>query len=160
MQTIPREQLTKRFQLLPEALQNAIFSDQTADVVGKSCRLRDVDEDLISKIAWMTGRVLLGYLRPETFAFEIQKETGIDALKATQVAHDIDTEVFSDVRLELKKLYPPTIQTPTVQAPGFAFSSPQAISYQLPAKPRYVVPIPERFKKTTPWPQQPTTDNS
>ncbi|MCR4323265.1 MAG: hypothetical protein NUV61_04230, partial [Candidatus Azambacteria bacterium] len=163
MQTISQEQVIKRFQALPEALKDAIFSQKTIDATLRYCALRDVPENKIHFVGQLITDVLLGYVRPELFAFEIQKETGIDALKATQVAHDIDTEIFSEVRLELKKLYPPTIQTPTVQAQGFIRSQPVAVEPPKPA-PRYVVPIPERFKRTTPWssqqaqsePQQPT----
>lgn len=158
MQDIPQEQIDKRFQAIAESLQDAIFSEHTADAIRKTCVLREAEEQTPA-IATLTGRVLLGYLQPESFAFEIQKETGIDALKATQVAHDIDTEIFSEVRLELKKLYPPTIQTPTVQAQGFIRTQPVATESPKPA-PQYVVQIPERFKKTAPWQQQPTTDNA
>ena len=154
MQEIPLEQITKRFQLLPESLQEAIFSESGTDAVLKNCMLRDIPIGKIPFIGQLTNRVLLGYLRPEVFAFEIQKETGVDALKATQVAHDIDAEIFSLVRLELKKLYPPTIQTPTVQSQGFTRSQPVVMEPPKPA-PHYVVQIPERFKKTAPWPQQP-----
>lgn len=159
MQDIPQEKVIKRFQSLPESLQEAIFSQSGTDTVRKSCVLRDIPKSKISLIDQLTGRVLLGYLQPEGFAFEIQKEAGIDALKATQVAHDIDTEIFSEVRLELKKLYPPTIQTPTVQRPGFSGQESGAgfqdsrfkIQEQRPA-PRYIVPIPEKFKGTSVWP--------
>ncbi|MBI5913145.1 hypothetical protein HY839_01750 [Candidatus Azambacteria bacterium] len=158
MQNISQEQIIKRYFLLSKPLQDALFSERTSSAVGRASVLRDA-EPHVTKIAMLTGRVLLGYLRPETFAFEIQKETGIDALKATQVAHDIDTEIFSEVRLELKKLYPPTIQTPTVQAPGFLKPETRNVKpeiqdsgFTIQEKPRYVVPIPERFKKTTPIP--------
>ncbi len=159
MNIISREQLTKRFQSLPDTLQDAVFSERTADTIGKTCQLRDVGEDFISTVATLTGRILLGYLRPENFASEIQKETGVEELKAQHVAHDIDTEIFSGVRLELKKLYPPTIQTPTVQSPGFARQElgiknnesgmgAQNSRFKIQEqKPRYVVPIPEKFLK-------------
>lgn len=145
MQQIPREQVSRRFQALPQVLQDAIFSDHTTDVILKYCTLRDISPKQTYTVGALLAQVLLGYLRPETFAFEIQKETGIDALKATQVAHDIDTEIFSGVRLELKKLYPPTIQTPTVQTQGF---TPRESGMEQKPRP-YVVQIPERFKKTT-----------
>lgn len=143
MQPIPSDQIKKRFQTLPETLQEAIFAEETADVTRKSCNLRDIQDEHVPTVAILAGRVLLGYLRPESFAFEIQKETGLDAMKAAQIAHDIDAEVFSMVRLELKKLYPPTVQTPTVERPGFGAP---AATPQQPA-PRYVVPIPEKFMK-------------
>ncbi|MEK7520435.1 MAG: hypothetical protein AAB581_04320 [Patescibacteria group bacterium] len=142
MQDISQEQADKRFQALPDALKDAIFSEKTSDAILKSCALRDIPPTKTYVTGRLTGRVLLGYLRPELFAQEVQKETGVDMEKARLVAHDIDTEVFANVRLELKKLYPPTIQTPTMQSPGFAPSP-----APLPAKPRYVIPIPEKFLK-------------
>lgn len=145
MLPISQEQFNKRFQALPEVLQDAIFSEKTADTIGQACQLRDVDESVVSLVATLAGRVLLGFLRPEEFASEIQKETGVDAMKATQVAGDLDREIFSNVRLELKKLYPPLIYTPTVQAPGFMKSQAPAPEPQRPA-PSYVVPIPEKFR--------------
>src|SRR3989344_1465812 len=155
MQLIPREQITKRLQSLLETLGDAYFSEKTADVIGRACQLRDINEDLMSIIARLAGRVLLGYLHPESFAVEIQKETGAREVTAQLVAHDIDGEVFSNVRLELKKLYPPVIQTPTVQTPWsnrtqapekFQDSSPK-----IQEKPKYVIPIPEKFMKREVW---------
>src|SRR3989344_2487442 len=155
MQLIPREQITKRLQSLLETLGDAYFSEKTADVIGRTCQLRDINEDLMSIIARLAGRVLLVYLRPENFVAEIQKETGVSEITAQLVAHDIDGEIFSNVRLELKKLYPPIIQTPTVQTPWsnrtqapekFQDSSPK-----IQEKPKYVIPIPEKFMKREVW---------
>ena len=143
----------KRFQILPEALKDAIFSEKTSDAISKSCTLRDASGDKTPLIGQLTTRILLGYLRPELFALEIQKETGIDIQKAQLVAHDLDMEIFSAVRLELKKLYPPTIQTPTVQSWMAQKPELRSTDYEVrktdapapAAKPRYVIPIPERF---------------
>lgn len=147
MVNIPQEQLRKRFQLLPESLQIAIFSEQTAAIIRKSCNLRDISVYQVPTVAILVGRVLLGYLRPENFAMEIQKETGIELTKAQLVTHDIDTEIFSNVRLELKKLYPPMIQTPTVQS----WKSESGKTVGSVAKPKYVIPIPEKFMKRETW---------
>ena len=158
MQDIPKEQIIKRFQILPESLQNEIFSEKSADAIIKHCALRDVPNDKMPVVGQLSTRVLLGYLRPELFALEIQKETGIDMQKAQLVAHDLDMEIFSAVRLELKKLSPPTIQTPTVQSwmaqkPELQKPELRIMNYELRkeeavapmAKPRYVIPIPEKF---------------
>jgi len=159
MEQIPQEQLLKRYHLLPKSLQDALFSEKMADTIYRTCVLRETD-DFTALIAKLIGRVLLGYLRPELFALEIQKETGVDMQKAQLVAHDLDAEIFSAVRLELKKLYPPTIQTPTVQswmAQKTELQKPELriMNYELrkegvaaPAvKPKYVIPIPEKFLK-------------
>src|SRR3989344_7066045 len=116
MQPIPKEQIIKRHQALPRTLQDTIFSEKNSNIIIRACSLRDVSEETTFIVGRLTTRVLLGYLRPELFALEIQKETGMDMRKAQLVAHDLDAEIFSAVRLELKKLYPPTIQTPTVQS--------------------------------------------
>jgi len=161
MEQIPREQMLKRYYLLPKSVQNALFDEKTSDTIHKTCLIRDA-ETHTSMVAKLTGRVLLGYLRPELFALEIQKETGIDMQKAQLVAHDLDMEIFSAVRLELKKLYPPTIQTPTVQtwmAQKTELQKPELriMNYELrkegatapTAKPKYVIPIPEKFLRQT-----------
>src|SRR3989344_8495130 len=161
MEQIPQEQLLKRYHLLPKSLQDALFSEKMADTIYRTCVLRETD-DFTALIAKLIGRVLLGYLRPELFALEIQKETGVDMQKAQLVAHDLDMEIFSAVRLELKKLYPPTIQTPTVQtwmAQKTELQKPELriMNYELrkegaaapAAKPKYVIPIPEKFLRQT-----------
>ena len=144
--------MLKRYYLLPKSVQNALFDEKTSDTIHKTCLIRDA-ETHTSMVAKLTGRVLLGYLRPELFALEIQKETGIDMQKAQLVAHDLDMEIFSAVRLELKKLYPPTIQTPTVQTWMAQKTELRSTNYEVrktdaptpAAKPRYVMPIPEKF---------------
>src|SRR3989344_2471191 len=157
MEQIPREQMLKRYYLLPKSVQNALFDEKTSDTIHKTCLIRDA-ETHTSMVAKLTGRVLLGYLRPELFALEIQKETGVDMQKAQLVAHDLDMEIFSAVRLELKELYPPTIQTPTVQSwkaesgvrnqESGIFGSRTSENIP-PPKPKYVIPIPEKFLKQT-----------
>src|SRR3989338_4699603 len=153
MEQVSKEQILKRYHLLSKSLQSVLFDERTSDTIHKTCLIRDA-ETHTSTIAKLTGRVLLGYLRPELFALEIQKETGIDMQKAQLVAHDLDMEIFSAIRLELNKLYPPTIQTPTVQTwmaesgirnqeSGIFGNRP---SENLPpVKPKYVIPIPEKF---------------
>ncbi len=143
----------KRIQLLPEGLQEALFSDRTTDAILKNCALRDIPLKQAYFVGTLARRVLLGYLRPELFAEEIRKETGVEEMTAQHIAHDLDMEIFSEVRLELKRLYPPTIQTPTVQSWMARENSPlPATSYQLqansplPATPKYVIPIPEKFQ--------------
>lgn len=147
MQPIPKEQIIKRIQLLPESLQEAFFSDRTVSAILKNCALRDIPPTNTYFVGVLARRVLIGYLRPESFVAEIQKETGVSEMTARLVAHDIDGEVFSNVRLELKKLYPPVIQTPTVQS----WKQESQKTNEPAAKPKYVIPIPEKFMKREVW---------
>ena len=99
MKTIPLEEVIKRVAALPEALQDVIFSRRTRDAILQHCTLREIPDDKIYFVGILTSDVLLGYLRPELFALEIQKETGMDMQKAQMVAHDFDREIFNSVPL-------------------------------------------------------------
>ena len=77
MQPIPKEQIIKRHQILPQTLQDAIFSEKNAGIIIRVCALRDFPEKATFLIGQLTSRVLLGYIRAESFAAEIQKETGV-----------------------------------------------------------------------------------
>lgn len=162
MQPIPKEQIIKRIQLLPEILQEAFFSDRTVSAILKNCALRDIPPTNTYFVGVLARRVLLGYLRPENFISEIQKETGVSEMTAQLIAHDIDGEIFSNVRLELKKLYPPVIQTPTVQSwkqESRIMNQELRKADEMPAKPKYVIPIPEKFMKRETWSVKPETQN-
>lgn len=119
MQKIPKEQLRKRFQILADTLQDIIFSENAAASIRKAAVLGDI-EGKVTLLAEMTGLALMGFLNPSDFSEELQKELGITADIARQIESSLNAEVFSLVQTELKKLYPPTIKTPTVISPSFA----------------------------------------
>lgn len=119
MQKIPKEQLRKRFQILADTLQDVIFSENASASIRKAAVLGDV-EGKVTILAEMTGLVLMGFLNPADFQAELQRELGVTADIARQIESSLNAEVFSLVQTELKKLYPPTIKTPTVISPSFA----------------------------------------
>jgi|GEM_PF-2079224 len=119
MKDIPSQQTKKRYASLSDSLQNAIFSDRSSDAVRKAAIFGNV-EDRVSRIAELTGYTLLGYLNPIDFPKEIQNELGVSEKIAKQIASQIDSEIFSLVSTDLRKLYPPTIKTPTASSYGFA----------------------------------------
>ncbi|MEK7452786.1 MAG: hypothetical protein AAB614_00975 [Patescibacteria group bacterium] len=119
MQDIPKEQLIKRFQILSDSLQDIIFSETTADSIRKASVLGGVEENQ-GLLAELTGRVLLGYLNPIHFAEELVNELGISEETAQQITTILDAEIFSLVNTDLRKLYPPTIKTPTAMSKGFS----------------------------------------
>jgi len=119
MRDIPLQERRKRYQGLSEALQNALFSDKSADAVEKAAVFADI-EDRVRRLALLTGYVLIGYLNPLNFKDELTEEFELSDEVANQVAHQLDVEIFSLVEADLRKLYPPTIKTPTVTSGGFA----------------------------------------
>ncbi len=119
MQHIPPQQAKKRYFSLSAPLQDALFSDRTSDSIRKAAILGGVEEKA-SLLAKLTGYVLMGYLNPLNFKDELKNELGLSEESAKQVASQLDTEVFSLVSSDIRKLYPPTIKTPTASSYGFS----------------------------------------
>jgi len=122
MQNIPPQQAKKRYFSLSGPLQDALFSDRTSDSIRKAAILGGVEEKA-PLLARLTGYVLLGYLNPLAFKDELKNELGLSEESAKQVAAQLDAEVFSPISSDLRKLYPPTIKTPTAASYGFSPNS-------------------------------------
>lgn len=140
MQKIPQEQWIRRFQILSDTLQDLIFSENAAANIRKVAVLNDVEED-VSLLAELAGQVLMGFLNPADFENELQKELGVEPAIAKQIANQINAEIFSLVQTELRKLYPPTIKTPTVLSKGFDPAVPKLM--ETPAKPQPIFTPPQ-----------------
>ncbi len=115
---IPQDKALKRFQILSDALQDAIFSEKTSASIKKAAVLGNI-EDKASDLGKITGYVLLGFLNPINLPKEIEKEFNVSEETANQIYNMLDAEIFSLVEPDLRKLYPPTIKTPTVLSKGF-----------------------------------------
>jgi hypothetical protein len=123
MQHIPPQQAKRRYFSLSAPLQETLFSDRTSDSIRKAAILGGVEEQS-SLLARLTGYVLMGYLNPLGFKDELKNELGVSEETAKQVASQLDTEVFSLVSSDIRKLYPPTIKTPTATSYGFTPKTP------------------------------------
>ncbi len=135
MQHIPPQQAKRRYFSLSGPLQDALFSDRTSDSIRKAAILGGVEEKA-SLLAKLTGYVLMGYLNPLSFKDELKNELGISEESAKQVASQLDTEVFSLVSSDIRKLYPPTIKTPTAASYGFSPNTPSDTTSSKEAKKR------------------------
>ena len=98
-----REQLQKLYKKLPEELQDAIYSKETADSIYDICERNNIEEKSI--VAKLVGRVLLGILAPDEFQEAIEKELKLSREKAKEVAWEVSRFIFYPVRIHLEKLY-------------------------------------------------------
>ena len=103
-----KEQLWELFDKLPEELQQAIFSAQTADHINNICAKNEIGDDLIPEIARYTGLSLLGLLAPEEFAKTLEQELKIEKEKAKKVSWEINRFIFYPVKEALWRLYHPS----------------------------------------------------
>lgn len=100
-----KEQLWKVYEKLPEDLKEAIFSAETADNIYDICTRNGIEDDKISEIAKLTGRVLMGILPPEDFQETLEKELKLKKDIAKKIAHEINRFIFFPVKESLAALY-------------------------------------------------------
>ncbi len=93
-----REQLREKFNTLPEALQEAIFSVETADEMMKIEKKNGLTIEQTGKLASITGLVMLGLLAMKDYVAEIEKELGVEREKASAVADDVNLAIFIKIR--------------------------------------------------------------
>ncbi|MCH8741354.1 hypothetical protein IH779_00350 [Patescibacteria group bacterium] len=112
-----REQLWKLYKKLPEELQEAVFSQETADSIGNACERNQVPENKIPEVAERTGYVLSGLLPPNEFEDTLIKKVKLKAETAKNVAREINRFIFFPVKEILSKLYEIEIDPPA-RPPG------------------------------------------
>jgi hypothetical protein len=106
MPNYPKEQLLDLYKILPEDLQNAIFSQDNADKIFEICQKNGVKKDaIVSEIAKNTGYVMLGVLAPEELQKVFKKELGLKEKSAEQIASEINELIFLPVRKYIEALY-------------------------------------------------------
>ncbi len=107
MLEISKKQANKRYENLPEILQDALFSMANIDQVYRICKLNHLSDEKIPIVARLTGRVILGFTHPEDLAREIKEELGINPEIAKTIALEIDRKIFAAIKNDLEKVYAP-----------------------------------------------------
>ncbi len=102
-QVSPQE-FREHYENLPPELQEAIFSEATAQKIEHIANRNNAARH-VSEIARLTGRVLLGILPPNRLINALAEHLDIDKQTASDVAQDINREIFFPVREDLKELY-------------------------------------------------------
>jgi len=98
------EQLWPLYEKLPKDLQEAIFSDKTADIIYNLCLKNGLEKEM-PEIAKYTGYVLLGLLFPNEFEQTLQSELKLEQNLAKKIAWEISRFIFFPVKESLEMLY-------------------------------------------------------
>ena len=107
-----KDQLWKLYEKLPEELQEAIFSGESADNIDNICARNSID-NLTAEVAKYAGRVLMGILSPADFQKTLEKELKLEEPLAKKVSQEINRFIFFPVKKSLNSLY--KIETPSEQ---------------------------------------------
>ncbi len=107
----------ERFRDLPEDLQKAMFSPDTADAILAVGKKFGLQIDQTGELADETGLVMLGVTPPGEFIRNLARRLELDPEKAKAVAEEINQKIFQPVRESLKKVHGLGAQPPTTTSP-------------------------------------------
>ncbi len=107
MLKISKQQLFQRWDVLPDNLREALFSETNADIFWRICQAEHISEEKISIGATIVGDVILGFLHVEDLAKELQLDLNINKEIASVIAREVDRKIFSLIRSDLEKIYSP-----------------------------------------------------
>lgn len=101
---ISPQEFREHYEKLPQELQDAIFSEITAQKIEVIANNHNAGR-LVSEIARLTGRVMLGILPLNHFIQALSEHIGVDQQTATSIAQDINRYIFFPVRDALRLIY-------------------------------------------------------
>lgn len=93
------------YEKLPDELQEAIFSPDTAEHVNNACERHELGTERTSQVAKFTGRVLMGLLTPEEFKKRLKVDVELTQEQIKNIYREINRFVFMPVRETLSALY-------------------------------------------------------
>ena len=115
---ISSEQYWKLYKKLPQPLQEALSSDETANSIEDICEKYKITEHSFSVVEQIS-RVLLGLLVLDEFQGIIEKELGLEKDVAKKVTQEINRFIFYPVKSSLEELYNMEIAPPAqMKVPG------------------------------------------
>jgi hypothetical protein len=105
--TITQDQVSQRWDTLPDILREALCSEINSDFVWKTCEQENVPGKKIYDIARITGYVLSGFIHPGDMADELKSELNLDPKTCAAIASALDARIFAPLRPDLDKIYQP-----------------------------------------------------
>lgn len=113
MSDYTQEQFWKLYKKLPEELQEALFSIESADFVYELCVKNNIEK--FSEINKYIGDVLIGILPVAKFQETLEKELDIETEIAKNVTQEINRLIFLPVRPSIERLHEIKTVTPKTQ---------------------------------------------
>ncbi|MFA5086227.1 MAG: hypothetical protein WC468_01340 [Candidatus Paceibacterota bacterium] len=96
----------KTYETLPDNIKEALFNEENFNVVSEICEKNGItDEEIKSQILKYVGKTLMGLLPIKEFPIILELELNLDSETARNMSWDIDSKIFSHLRISLNKLY-------------------------------------------------------
>ncbi|MFA5729786.1 MAG: hypothetical protein WC938_00940 [Candidatus Paceibacterota bacterium] len=100
----------KTYETLPDNIKEALFSEENFNIVSEICEKNGItSEETKSQLVKYVGKTLMGLLPIKEFSIILELELNLDSEVARNISWDIDSRIFSHLRISLNKLYSPNI---------------------------------------------------
>ncbi len=108
---VSEKQAEERWDLLPQVLREALFSEFVADTAEQVYANHHIDDIKAEKINKICALVLMGFLHPEEVSQEIKEELDLTREVTDPLADDLDKKIFSQYSADIKDVYDPAVRT-------------------------------------------------
>lgn len=105
MPDITQEEIFKRYEELPEDLKTAMYSASTAEIIYQIGKKHGLNIEETGDLTTEVAKILLGLNHPKNFISTLADVFDLSKEKATEIAQDVNHEIFFPIREELKKLH-------------------------------------------------------
>lgn len=104
MLQITKTQILQKWDNLPEALKEALFSDEIEAIILKTCQNHNLNDKQTEIVGIAIGDIFLGFLPPSHLAEELIKD-GFSAELAALIYRDINEKILIPLKKELDQVY-------------------------------------------------------
>ena len=116
MIAIAQKQVDEKFDALPEALKDALFSVYNAEEIRRIGTSQFLSPERISLLARITGRVIMGFIHEDDFVKAVKDDLGLPAETAGLIAREIDRKILFPLKDDIRKVYEPLGEERTAAA--------------------------------------------
>ena len=100
-----KEELSEAYKKLSPEIKEALLSIETAEIINNIGKKYNLHIDQIGELGTETGLIMLGLTHPTEFVSNLTKKLGVDRIVASQIAPDINDQVFLKIRESLKNTH-------------------------------------------------------
>lgn len=102
MRQFTAEEIQAQFEKLPQSTQEAVTSSEVHDNLIAISKKHNLMIDQEGELVDQVGLVMLGLSPSRDFVKNFSSKAGIDTKKATGIAEDINTEIFSKIKASMR----------------------------------------------------------
>lgn len=99
------ENFVKRYEMMPEQLQDVFDGAETADVISQVVAMNNLSREQSEIVTCLTGDVLVGFVNYTDFTKKLVEEFKFNAIVAQDIFKEIDRQIFLPIRDLLKQVY-------------------------------------------------------